>query len=276
MVLPSNSCPNTQPSNVAGKYIVDIGSRIDLEDDWEVALTEFSFTFMASMIEKGKDIIYYYKEGASTLYEYEIEISNGVYTHVMKGEDASRIHEISDGVHGMKRADRDYGLITISTTAGKIKISNKKQYEMEISFETVEDAKLLGFAQNKLKGKEVISVNPFVQNTTKKIRINIKVNYEKELSRRIHLDESIVVESNEKVASELMLQFSPIFSEVIISKNVLSCITNKNVTKVVFEPTFAKLLGFDKAEFDTRTDKKIVATRNVKPALGQNHMYIYI
>ena len=88
------------------------------------------------------------------------------------------------------------------------------------------------------------------------------------------MDESIVGESNEKIAKELKLKFTAIFSEITIVNNVLNCTTNKNVTKVVFEPIFAKLLGFDKGEF--KGNEKLVASRNIKLSLEQNHMYIYM
>ena len=256
IVLPSNSCPKIQPNNEAGKYIVDMGNRIDFEDDWEVALTEFSFTFMTPMIEKGMHITYYNKEDVRRYYKYDVEITNGVYAYKLNKGDV-----------------RDLGLM-ISSLCGKMRISTLNQYYMEIAFQHLEDAKMLGFNEITISGKEVIAANPFFKYTAI-IPIIIRVSSEEEVSRRINLDENIAVESNEKIASELMLQFSQMFSEITILNNALNCIANKNVTKVVFEPTFAKLLGFGKAEFDTDVNKKIIATRNIKPKSGQNHMYIY-
>ena len=44
-VLPSNSCPLTQPKNRAASYRVDQENHVQLDGKWEVALTEFSFNY---------------------------------------------------------------------------------------------------------------------------------------------------------------------------------------------------------------------------------------
>ena len=271
MVLPSNSCPNTQPNNVAGKFIIDMQNGIKFDDgDWEVALTEFSFTFMPSNIEKGKHITYYYKEDTTSSYEYIFCAVNGSLT-VCKSEEYN-----TKGMYVMSEpVNTDDLVITIFAKGGRVRIVNSKQYDMEVTFKTKKDAEEFGYTINTRKGKEVFGINPFLQNT-KEIPVNIKLYYKKEVSKIILLDENIRVESNEKVVEKIKSTFSTVFSNVVLENNLLICTVNANIIKVAIEPTFAKLLGFDKADFDTSTNKKIVATQSIKPKFGQNYMYIYM
>ena len=45
LVLPSNSCPNTQPNNKASSFKVDFENMIKIPSNYEVALTEYSFDY---------------------------------------------------------------------------------------------------------------------------------------------------------------------------------------------------------------------------------------
>ena len=45
MVLPSNSCPTTQPDNSASNYIVNWENPIELTGKWKAALTEFTINY---------------------------------------------------------------------------------------------------------------------------------------------------------------------------------------------------------------------------------------
>ena len=58
MVLPSNSCPDTQPNNNASKYIVDYTNSIDLRGEWQVALTDVLIYYSPATIRKNSYINY--------------------------------------------------------------------------------------------------------------------------------------------------------------------------------------------------------------------------
>ena len=45
VVLPSNSCPITQPNNRANSFIIDWETPLEFPGDWEAALTEISFNY---------------------------------------------------------------------------------------------------------------------------------------------------------------------------------------------------------------------------------------
>ena len=50
MILPSNGSPLTRPENTASAYITDFSTPIILDDNWEVALTEYSFEYIEKTI----------------------------------------------------------------------------------------------------------------------------------------------------------------------------------------------------------------------------------
>jgi len=50
MILPSNGSPLTRPENTASAYITDFSTPIILDDNWEVALTEYSFEYVEKTI----------------------------------------------------------------------------------------------------------------------------------------------------------------------------------------------------------------------------------
>ena len=257
MVLPSNSCPNTQPNNVAGKYIVDVQNEIKLDGDWEVALTEFSFTFLPSVIEKGVHITYYKKQPVLKSFKYNLDVSTGVLQYDLK---------IGEGDIGFNVKVQD----------GKIKFSNDKQLEMTLGFYDKYTANMYGFNEMYMKGKELIADKPYNKHAQRTI-IRFQASPEEYVPHTVNLDENLIVETNEKTAEKLKSEFSAIFSNVEIDNNLLSFnVNNNNIGKVVFEPTFAKLLGLDKAEFDTSVNKKFIASQQIKAKIGQNHMYIYL
>lgn len=71
MVLPSNSCPMTQPDNSAGKYIVEWENPIELEGTWKAALTEFTINYEPLNITDYDFIFFTYEREA---FEAELHI----------------------------------------------------------------------------------------------------------------------------------------------------------------------------------------------------------
>ena len=67
MVLPSNSCPDTQPNNEASNYIVDYENSINFHGTWQVAMTEVMIFYTPSTIRKGSFIKYQEIKKATTL-----------------------------------------------------------------------------------------------------------------------------------------------------------------------------------------------------------------
>jgi len=58
MVLPSNSCPDTQPDNRASKFIVDYENSINLTGTWQVAMIDALIYYTPATIRKDSYIKY--------------------------------------------------------------------------------------------------------------------------------------------------------------------------------------------------------------------------
>ena len=66
-ILPSNSCPLIHPDNQASKFIIELQNPIYLDNDWEVALLDFTFVYNLFPIYS-KSVIEYNKKVAVTEY----------------------------------------------------------------------------------------------------------------------------------------------------------------------------------------------------------------
>ena len=53
MILPSNSCSNTQPENNASDFIIEENVPLNLAERWQVAITEFKCNFPIYTLPKG-------------------------------------------------------------------------------------------------------------------------------------------------------------------------------------------------------------------------------
>ena len=79
MILPSNSCPLTQPNNKANEFIVDWQNPIELPGTWEAALTEFSYMnrkidvgTKELLVDYGYSISNYKNSSYDILYSYDM------------------------------------------------------------------------------------------------------------------------------------------------------------------------------------------------------------
>ena len=57
IILPSNSCPLTQPNNNASRFIIDWENPMQLDGKWEAALTEFALYQMKIDIGDNEKLI---------------------------------------------------------------------------------------------------------------------------------------------------------------------------------------------------------------------------
>ena len=76
-VLPSNSCPLTQPNNTAASYRVDFESHVELSGQWEVALTEVSFNYSPPIASPQAKLSITRK--SSQIQSFSFEITDGKF-----------------------------------------------------------------------------------------------------------------------------------------------------------------------------------------------------
>ena len=267
MVLPSNSCPKTQPNNVAGKFIVDVQNGINIDGDWEVALTEFSFTSIQNVLEKGLNIKYVANQKQTAALTYNLMNLKGIFVE--------GIGEITDAQ--VVDMAVEYGMNTVEDVNGKFKFSNSKNNEIEITFPSLDVAGKFGFLAEKVKGKELVGVKPYREDKDIEIqplRITVFGNIEK--TDTITLEDNIVLETNEKLVKDLLATFTPIFKQMLLVDNKVVFKLQDNILNIDIHPILAKVLGFNKTTFVKDATNQFEAVKPLKPTGGQNHMYIYM
>jgi hypothetical protein len=137
MILPSNSCPLTKPDNNAGKYIVDFQTPINLDGEWQVGLTEFTFIYNPITITKGTKIICHKTE--NLIETASITIGNGR----LYQDTSYRYHCMSmyyeNGKCRLTTYLSDFTLILREHGSGKIvRIINSENKELELTLENGE------------------------------------------------------------------------------------------------------------------------------------------
>lgn len=86
VVLPSNSCPLTQPNNTASMYIVDWENPLSLQGNWEVALTELTVVFKQLAYEETKIVVTTRKSMSEAVYSYKTQTDGTVNSiHCING-----------------------------------------------------------------------------------------------------------------------------------------------------------------------------------------------
>lgn len=57
MVLPSNASPQVYPENKTSNYKIQLSERVELHDEWEVALLEFHYPNTIEQVSEGENLI---------------------------------------------------------------------------------------------------------------------------------------------------------------------------------------------------------------------------
>jgi len=148
-VLPSNGCPDTQPDNEANSYIIEWETPTDLTGKWEVALTEFSFNYIAPRIAKPSKIEYLTVQPKRNVVEFIIK--DGIFVS-MVGK-----------------------LFTVTLVDDKISFKCDKS-PFSLKFKNIEEAYIFGSAiEVTSNSKELIFENSIV--TDKDVEIEVEVFY---------------------------------------------------------------------------------------------------
>ena len=134
VVLPSNSCPRTRLDNNASKYLVDYENAINLKDDrWEVAMTEFVFNYCPQTIRKGSKITYKTKVVNEIEDKFQLSIVGG-----------------NMQLHNPVPINKYDWYILFEEK----KLILKTDCQVEIEFNSLEDAKKFGFNSVITKNKK--------------------------------------------------------------------------------------------------------------------------
>ena len=253
MILPSNGSPLTRPENTASAYITDFNTPIILDDNWEVALTEYSFEYIE------KSMFAYITTYYGTHREHKITIINDKGTLKMLGNDVkaigdgSLIHNVYviSMIDNILRFSGDVGFHTI------VEINNESKYVKRPTFDDGHyglSLDLLKTYGNHTQYDINIHTVPFTS-STKMFKEFPYFNEPSEIISYINksspnIFETLAIEYNNKVSLKIL----PAFSTVEISYEL------------------AKMLGFEQNIFDSQTH---IAKYIPKIKNRYNQVYIY-
>ena len=135
-LLPSNSCPRIHPDNNASRFIVAFENPIYLNEQWEVALMDFTFIYSA------------------------FQLYNKSYIKYVTGEDYERNVEIIINNKEKSLMVHDVGFEVIDERSLSIIL---KHHDYVVIFDNLEDAKRFGFntLRNNIESDSILQYQDF-------------------------------------------------------------------------------------------------------------------
>lgn len=149
LVLPSNGCPHTHPSNTPANFTIECENDIHLEGDWRVALTEVKCNFPMYTIPAGATVKLFRQS-----HMIAWEVSGTIFKN---GEFQFR---------GLP--NDDFVSIEITKVDGHYKIAQTKcdkeclPMHLCIDFHNARDAYYMGFGKNHIDQNKSYVLAPFV------------------------------------------------------------------------------------------------------------------
>jgi hypothetical protein len=254
-ILPSNSCPMTQPDNKANSYIVDWQSPIQLPGNWKVALTEYTICSFPDVVP----------------YPFSIDYK---ILHKLKG---IFTFEITEGT-----------IKTINTTGTEVnnisfKILADNKFEIkvdkgsfEVCFTSITDAHKFGFntINNISADGKLVSNYPINLKEKYMVYVPIFFDYMIEHTKSVKFNEYIIPSNSEAFIKYFNKYCSFLFEIFNIDQNgFLDIVLKKNIIEVIFNGYIINYFGFEYNTFtyvDThKSTKKPIYSKSF------NHVYIY-
>ena len=232
-VLPSNSCPETQPNNTASSFYVDFENKINFEGDWEVALTEYNFNYFPASIPMELKMTYF--NYGNTLEPVKLSIRNDKLSY--KINDPASVPLLN-----FKLTD-DFKLVV-----------NCKGAPFRIKFENWKVALDWGFNTTITHSEtsKLISTQPIDLASLKESETDVTVIFKigSASPSEIIFYNYMRLSSNEKIREYFLEHCDFIFEEFKINQNGLVNFKLKpEIVKVKFDKLLAFDLGFDETEF---------------------------
>lgn len=167
IVLSSNACPLTQPSNTPSNFITEWENNITLEGDWRVALSEVKCNFPMYTLPA----------------EATLKLSR--QSHMIAWEVSGTIFTNGEFVfHGLP--NDDFVSIEITKVDGRYKIDQTKcdkeclPMHLTVDFHNSRDAHFMGFGQNHIDQNKNYVLAPYVPFLPKKdYNLTITLNFTK-------------------------------------------------------------------------------------------------
>jgi hypothetical protein len=247
MILPSNACPETQPDNNAGNFIVDWESPIALDGQWEVALIEYNFNSFIPDLKKDISVTLEYDE-INVFNRFNIAISGGVLT-----------------INGQPKFVDDDLVIRVDDE-GYFVINSKHETAFSIFVHTNELAPAIGFEEISYEittGSSRTKIPKDVKDVAGDMHVNIPRKYIRKVTKKLadynpmrtiaesfaffvtileQFTDQITIDSENLIS----LKFKPRFRQVVLSEHLSGCLgfnTTTFTTGDVHRAEMAPLIG---------------------------------
>jgi hypothetical protein len=220
MVLPSNGCETTQPTNTANSYINNWQQTIRLKGRWEVALVDFSFNSFSTVVQ---DLFVESEGEVCKILKYNVEY---------EGKQV-----------GTTKID---GITSFSVSSSKRFIITCKNFPFYITFSKLWN--LFGFKEQMTYSasescesdnpiNEFIKFNDEITIQTSELIVGIK---------GVIFENLILKPTFIEMASYLREKLSSLVENLIIDQNgYVSFCVKKKYQRISFDEKLSKILGFN-------------------------------
>ena len=255
IIVKSDSCSNIYPNNTSTKFRVNWENDIKVEGDWEASLTSLSIFRTTTFSLLNKSFVFFMQ--GPERYEFKIDKDKNIYHLINLGK------------------MRGIGY-TVSILNNKFVISSPKPF-FTVKFKTLSVANKYGFARRVIPSGSnnfvtaIISFVPIVEDTD---LFSIWYNEDNEEHfRKLIFEDDIPINSLSELRNYMLERSSILFKDIIIEKNHLSFILQKDVTRVYFEKELSNHLNIPfKYFYSTDTIK----TGKIKSFERKNYqIYVY-
>lgn len=271
LILPSNSCPNTQPDNKANKFLVDYENNIDLPGNWEAALTEFTCFYAPKKLTGNHKVVYKEKQFRTEYYILKIYYKSKKWTYSV-----STPKQINDG----KIIQENYVKLPKSIAPVKlnfgtyISLEANKKYVMQAFFTNEGIANIFGFMDERDfsdTGKLVADDEFDISKLDVKSKYEIRV----ELENRL-IDKTVTLQMTNKDNANQVVAFlrnkSPFKSIMFNNSGYIEFKLLDKIVNMKFNKELASILGFDKTVFEIGDKGTLKPIRDKNES---NHVFIY-
>ena len=240
MVLPSNSCPNTRPNNSANKFTIDYENTINLDGDWEVAMTDILLLYCPQTIKQGTSIIYQTSEKR----QHKMEMKNKKIIFTPPFPEISNI---------------TYAQSTLSIYLNK---------KVAIKFKSLLDAQAWGFTGTIVRGDANIRFYELQPSTSS---VDIEVVSWLDVEEKYVFEKDLFLNTINDIIDYFKKHCSHIFKAVSVDSNLFSWELQDTILSARTVPQLSVILGLKDSNFA----KKGSAERPMKLNSSFNQIYIY-
>ena len=256
IILLSNTCPMSQPNNIASRFITDWESPLLLSGQWEVGLTEYFVNKIPNII-KTPIIIKYTRMSSQS----DVVV---LYTGPFKCKLLTHFSE------DLKININDKGLVTVS--------SDRESFS--IKFESKEVANLFGFDEIETlsKTKIITATKIITTNINTSFTVEIRYNTEAQINAEILFKQYLLFSNIDQIEQYFEKYCSEIFKEFKVNQNGYVYFSLKeDVNSLTIPDTLSRILGFgtqriwDKYKFSY----PFIAKERIQLSKPYSQIYIY-